>query len=105
MFLDQAGYDLRCEWGLPGLLHLAPISDVVVIVDVLSFSTAVDIAISNGASILPYPHKDGSASAFAAAKGAQLARDRRLGSGEYSLSPASLRAIPAGTALILPSPN
>jgi 2-phosphosulfolactate phosphatase len=103
MFFDQAGYDLRCEWGLAGLLHLAPISGAVVIVDVLSFSTAVDIAISNGASILPYPCKDDSAAAFAETKGAQLARGRP--DGGHSLSPASLRMIPAGSALVLPSPN
>ena len=45
MYFDQAEYDLRCEWGMQGLLALAPDSDAVVIVDVLSFSTAVDIAV------------------------------------------------------------
>ncbi len=101
---DQAEYDLRCEWGLPGLLELAPLSDAVVIVDILSFSTAVDIAVSNGASVLPYRWRDDSAAAFAKEKQAQLAHGRRSKSG-YSLSPASLRTIPAGTALVLPSPN
>ena len=104
MTFDQAEYDLRCEWGLQGLLNLSPISDAVVIVDVLSFSTAVDIAVSNGAAVLPYRWRDDSAARFAKEKGAELASGRRSESG-YTLSPASLRAIPAGTALVLPSPN
>jgi 2-phosphosulfolactate phosphatase len=104
MYFDQAEYDLRCEWGMQGLLALAPASDSVVIVDVLSFSTAVDIAVSNGACVFPYRWKDDSAARFAREKGALLASDRRA-AGVYSLSPASLRAIPAQTRLVLPSPN
>lgn len=104
MHFDQAGYDLRCEWGLEGLLALQDGSDAIVIVDVLSFSTAVDVALSRGASILPYHWKDGSAKTFAAEKNAILADERRPGA-EYSLSPASLRAIPAGTRLVMPSLN
>jgi 2-phosphosulfolactate phosphatase len=87
-----------------GLLALQPISDAVIIVDVLSFSTAVDIALSKGASVLPYRWKDDSAKQFAAERGAVLAGGRRGGS-EYTLSPASLRSIPPGTLLVLPSPN
>jgi 2-phosphosulfolactate phosphatase len=87
-----------------GLLALAPASDAVVIVDVLSFSTAVDIAVSNGASVFPYRWKDDSARRFAHEKGALLASDRTV-AGQYSLSPASLRSIPAQTRLVLPSPN
>jgi hypothetical protein len=49
--------DLRCEWGLDGLLSLIPTRDAVVIVDVLSFSTAVDIAVANGVSVLPHSWK------------------------------------------------
>jgi 2-phosphosulfolactate phosphatase len=104
MLFDQAGYDLRCEWGVEGLLALQAASDAIVIVDVLSFSTAVDIALSKGASVLPYRWKDGSAKRFAARKGALLANGRTSGAG-YSLSPASLRSIPPGTRLVLPSPN
>jgi 2-phosphosulfolactate phosphatase len=54
MNFDQAVFDVRCEWGQQGILQLAPISDVVIIVDVLSFSTCVDIATSRGAIAFPY---------------------------------------------------
>jgi 2-phosphosulfolactate phosphatase len=89
---------------MEGLFALQPAADAIVIVDVLSFSTAVDIALSNGAAVLPYRWKDDSAKQFAAEKGAVLADGRRAG-GTYTLSPASLRSIPAGTLLVLPSPN
>ena len=83
---------------------LAPSSDAVVIIDVLSFSTAVDIAVTNGAAVLPHRWGDASAAAYAKSKGALLA-GRRGDRGQYSLSPASLRSIPSGAALVLPSPN
>ena len=102
--VNQREFDLSCEWGVEGLLVLKPAADAIVIVDVLSFSTAVDIALSNGAAVLPYRWKDDSAKQFAAEKGAVLADGRRAG-GTYTLSPASLRSIPAGTVIVLPSPN
>lgn len=42
-FFDQADFEVRCEWGLQGVLQLAPISDVVVIVDVLSLLRQVGL--------------------------------------------------------------
>ncbi|HLJ47643.1 MAG TPA: 2-phosphosulfolactate phosphatase [Bryobacteraceae bacterium] len=89
---------------MQGIRQLAPISDVVVIVDVLSFSTAVDIAVSRGAEVLPFPWNGNSAEEFAASKGAVLASPRSARDG-YSLSPASLESIEPGVALVLPSPN
>lgn len=99
----QAGFDVRCEWGLAGIEALAPTSDVVVVVDVLSFTTCVAIAVANGAAVLPYRFRDETASDFAAQSGALLASSR--GGHGYSLSPASLLDIPAETRLVLPSPN
>ncbi|HEX5138749.1 MAG TPA: 2-phosphosulfolactate phosphatase [Planctomycetota bacterium] len=102
MTFDQAGARARCEWGPQGLRALAP-ADVVIVVDVLSFSTCAEIAAGRGAEILPFPWKDGRGSAFAAAEGAVLARPR--GSGRYSLSPASFLDAPFGLRCVLPSPN
>ena len=79
---------------------------VLVIVDVLSFSTALDVAVSRGAVIYPLPYGDPEAAKAAADQvGALLAKPRRAGGGQLSLSPASLRAIPNGTKLMLPSLN
>jgi 2-phosphosulfolactate phosphatase len=104
VLFDQAEYDLRCEWGLQGLLRLSPTSDAVIVVDILSFSTTVDIVVARGAFVLPYRWKDDSAAQFAEEKRAHLASGRRS-QAAYSLSPTSVRTIPAGTALVLPSPN
>lgn len=96
---------MRCEWGIYGVAQLAPISDVVVIVDILSFSTCVEIATNRGAIIFPYRWQDDAAIAYARFVNAILATRRRTASAGYSLSPSSLARIPAGTRLVLPSPN
>jgi 2-phosphosulfolactate phosphatase len=103
MNFDQADFEVRCEWGEKGIFQLAPISDVVVIVDVLSFSTCIDIANSRGAIVFPYQWKDESTKAFAQSVNAEIAE--RRGDSRYSLSPASLLTIDLGTRLVLPSPN
>ena len=102
--LTQSEFDIRCEWGLHGVESLAPVSDVVVIVDVLSYSTCVDIATANGAAVFPCRFNDESARDFAQARGALLA-GRRGSASRYSLSLAGLLGIPPGTRLVLPSPN
>ncbi|KAA9107864.1 2-phosphosulfolactate phosphatase [Microbacterium rhizomatis] len=47
---DQLRYQVRLEWGLDGLARLAP-ADVVVVVDVLRFSTTVTDAVARGESV------------------------------------------------------
>lgn len=103
MRTNRAGFNVRCAWGRRGLAKVAPGSDVVVIVDVLSFCTTVDVAVSHGATVVPFPRRDAEASALAMRLGGVLAGTRdRAG---YSLSPASVMAIPEGTVLVLPSLN
>ncbi len=104
MIFSQSEFDIRCEWGENGVAQLAPVSDAVIIVDVLSFSTCVEIAARRGAVIFPYRGQDDRAEAYAASLGAELAGSRRDHS-RYSLSPASLVDIPKGARLVLPSPN
>ena len=107
MFDDQSPYRARFEWGEAGVRRLAPGADVVVVVDVLRFTTAVAVAVGRGATVYPARRDDAETAAFAAQIGATLAvrwgTDATAGS--YSLSPASLLTIPSGTRLVLPSPN
>jgi 2-phosphosulfolactate phosphatase len=105
MFFDQRPFDVRCEWGEAGLRQLLADSDALAIVDVLSFSTCVDIAVSNGAAVYPYRRRHEAAVAYARSLGALLADHRRQQTTGYSLSPASLLHIPAEARLVLPSPN
>ena len=102
--LTQSAYRVRFEWGPMGLRTLAPTVDVVIVVDVLSFTTCVDVALGRGAEVFPYKWHDGSEAAFAESVDAIVAGPRG-GSHPYTLSPASLEQLPAGTRLVLPSPN
>ncbi|MDW3220569.1 MAG: 2-phosphosulfolactate phosphatase [Acidimicrobiales bacterium] len=101
---DSDGFRVHLEWGPMGLRTLAPLVDVVIVVDVLSFTTCVDIALGRGAAVHPYKWHDGSEADFAASLGATLAGPRD-GDAPYSLAPSSLADVPAGTSIVLPSPN
>ena len=95
--------DVHCVWGLRGLQAVLPHSDVIVVVDVLSFTTTVEVAVSRGVVPYPWRWKDESAEQFADSIDAALAGPR--GSPGYSLSPHSFLEADAGTKVVLPSPN
>jgi 2-phosphosulfolactate phosphatase len=102
-FCRQHGFAYRFDWGVEGLEALAGEAAVVVVIDVLRFTTAVSCALEAGAVVLPYRWRDDSAAAYAASQRAVLAGRRELG--ELSLSPTDLLTVDAGTRLVLPSPN
>ena len=104
MYYDQQEFDIRCEWGEQGVAALAAISDVVVIVDVLSFSTCVDIAASRGALVYPCHWKDERAAAFAASVGAELVSPQRSLTALVPIAYISCTAV-SGRRIVLPSPN
>jgi 2-phosphosulfolactate phosphatase len=103
MRTSDVTFDIRCEWGEAGILALAPFPDVIVVVDVLSFSTCVDIAVSRGGEILPCKERGPQAEEFAKTHNAELALSR--GQGHYSLSPLTFLDIEPGARVVLPSPN
>jgi len=95
-----------CEWGREGARQCAGHAAAVIVVDVLSFSTCIDVAVSRGATVYPFESGDFTAASKAArALGAELAGARGDTKYRYSLSPISLASIPTGTKLLLPSPN
>lgn len=49
---DQSTYQVRVEWGAAGLARLAP-ADVVVVVDVLRFSSGVTVELEAGVDRVP----------------------------------------------------
>lgn len=89
---------MRCEWGPVGVTEVP--ADVVVVIDVLRFTTAVDAAVGHGVAVHPYRWRDASAAAFASSVGAVLADGQTA-----SLSPESLLALDPGSSVVLPSPN
>ncbi|MGH9226302.1 MAG: 2-phosphosulfolactate phosphatase [Acidimicrobiales bacterium] len=93
---------MHLEWNLAGLREGGRQADVVVVVDVLSFSTAVAVAVERGVEVYPYRVNDDYAVRVAEQLGAVLARPRPA---EVSLSPVSLARLEAGTRVVLPSPN
>ena len=98
---------VHVEWGLEAAQRLAPTVDVAVVVDVLSFTTTLSVALDRGIEVLPYRWADESAAGAARERDAVLAVGRsQARPGQVSLSPQTLRT--AGLQVkrvLLPSPN
>jgi len=94
------------ERGLTGAARAAERGDVVVIVDTLSFSSAVATAVHHGSVIIPVaPDED--ADAIANDLGARVTLPRRdvTEAGQLSLSPVPYQFLPPGTKVVARSPN
>ncbi|PSS43070.1 phosphosulfolactate phosphohydrolase [Arthrobacter woluwensis] len=108
----QLPFTVRLEWGLRGAQAVLPGAGAAVVVDTLSFSTAVSVGVEAGLAVLPFRAAPGdgelhdAAARLAEERGALLAAPRSLS--RLSLSPSSIRAhavAHAGRELVLPSPN
>ncbi|SDF08522.1 2-phosphosulfolactate phosphatase [Blastococcus fimeti] len=104
---NQVRHHVRFDWGPTAAAALADDGGTLVVVDVLSFTTAVSVAVDRGTAVHPAPWRDDRAEALARDLDARLAVGRRSVTAQqpWSLSPAALRAAPAPERLVLPSPN
>jgi 2-phosphosulfolactate phosphatase len=105
---DQSAYRVRMEWGPTGA-EAVP-ADYAVVVDVLSFTTTLSVAVERGIEVFPFRWRDTRAAEHAMRHGATLAvgRFEALSRGDarhVSLSPASLSEVAGVERLVLPSPN
>jgi 2-phosphosulfolactate phosphatase len=101
---------IHVEWGPPGARLASDRRDVVVVVDVLAFSTSVTTTVARGGTALSYSADEldamGGRDQAAAALDAEIvAKDRAATTARFSLSPASLATIGPGDRLIFTSLN
>ena len=102
----QAGFRGRFDWGLTGATNLAPEVAVVAVFDILSFTTALTVALDNGIEVFPFRWRDERATTFAEEHDAVLAVARsEAKEGDVSLSASTIRAATGVERLVLPSPN
>ncbi len=103
----QKQYRCQLDWGRHGTQQAAERGDVLVIVDVLSFSTTTATATHYGGIIYPCTQDEDTA-AFAQRIGGEAAVPRRRDvpeKGRFSLSPCTYVGIEPGTRVVLASPN
>ncbi|WP_415974551.1 2-phosphosulfolactate phosphatase [Rhodococcus sp. 077-4] len=103
---SQSAFGLRFDWGLRGADAIIDGADIAVVVDVLSFTTTLTVAVDAGIDVIPSRWRDDRATHLAEQFDAVLAVGRSEASaGRISLCPATVRAAPAPARLVLPSPN
>jgi 2-phosphosulfolactate phosphatase len=108
----QTSHRVRFDWGPTGAAAIAEGADVAVVVDVMSFTTTLCVAVERGMTVLPYRWKDERAAAYAAERAAALAVGRLearsledSGGSAVSLSPAAMARVSGVSRIVLPSPN
>jgi 2-phosphosulfolactate phosphatase len=93
-YFDQSGYQVKVEWGQRGAREAAARGDIIIIVDVLSFSSTTVAALHHGAHIFPFPPPiNDEARKYAASIGAEmvLGRAEATKTEGYTLSPVSFK--------------
>ncbi|OCA87524.1 2-phosphosulfolactate phosphatase [Bacillus sp. FJAT-27225] len=106
MIFGQSGYSIRVEWGRKGARDAAGRGDIVIVVDVLSFSSTVVTALHHGCSIYPYPpHLDGKLYAEKIGGEYILGRAEAAKISRATLSPVSFNSTHKGRKFVLTSLN
>ena len=103
---DSAG--VRFDWGPTGATRLqTPSCACMVVIDVLSFTTSVSVAVERGTKVYPHPWRDDSAQRLGREVDAVVAvpRPQVTEDHPWSLSPHGLRHAPSPPRMVLPSPN
>ncbi|WP_227397088.1 2-phosphosulfolactate phosphatase [Jeotgalibacillus aurantiacus] len=103
---DQHGYEIKLEWGRRGAREAAERGDIIIIVDVLSFSSTVTAAMNVQATIFPFPpSEDGRL--YAKEKDAEyiLGRAEAAKRGLPTLSPVTFGSEHANKRFVLSSLN
>jgi 2-phosphosulfolactate phosphatase len=102
----QHGYRCRLDWGRDGARRAALRGDILVVVDVISFSSSVVTAVHHGGVIIPCS-KDDDRAGIASREHAEMAvhRTEVPHHGRFSLSPLTYLSMVPGTSVVLPSPN
>jgi 2-phosphosulfolactate phosphatase len=98
---EVSGFDVRLGWGPVGVQSLCRNVGSVVLVDVLRFTTALDVAVTAGARVLPAPWPFDPSRALP--DGVELADG--TGPRALTLSPSTLTALGPGDRIVLPSAN
>lgn len=102
----QHVHPARFDWGLVGAAAIGGDADITIVVDVLSFTTTLSVAMDRGIEVFPYRWRDSGAARYAEKRNAVLAVARSAGRGEaVSLSPSTVRRARGIERLVLPSPN
>lgn len=100
---NQHPYRCRLDWGRRGVRDAAARSDVIVIVDVLRFSSCVAVAVERGASVYPCAY-DAAADEIARRVGGRVATAPPGSHAGFALVPAFTDAQP-GEAIVLRTLN
>ncbi|MBD1904278.1 2-phosphosulfolactate phosphatase [Funiculus sociatus GB2-A5] len=103
---SQHPYRCKLDWGQRGARQAAERGDIIVIVDTLSFSTAVACAVHHGGIVYPCS-KTEDVAAFAQRISGEASVNRRdvPDKGRFSLSPLTYLGLESGTRIVLASPN
>lgn len=96
----------RLDWGQSGVARAMARGDILVVVDVLSFSTLTATAVHNGGLIYPCAIEDDRQALASRVKGEYTVHRREVPEkGRFSLSPATYEGIEPGTRVVVASPN
>jgi len=91
-------------WGQDGLTYYGEFFNAIVIVDILSFSTTVDIALSKGCSVIP-TEIEKEDQLFALAKEYKALLTKKRNDIGVTSSPSSMQILDYKQPILLPSPN